>query len=231
MNLGDIKTLAKQRSDMVNSSFVSDSEWNSYINASLAELYDILVSRFEDYFVDDPVAFTIASGAYDYTLPSTFYKLIGVDYLVSGSSSDPAAEWISVDRYNFQERNARGRSGSRVISGYHERLYRIIGAKLRIVPESNAAGTYRYWQIPRLTRLTADSDNLPAIMDYEEYVVIDAAIKAKEKEESDVSALMAEKEAMRQRVLAMSSNRDAAGSTRVADVGAQAYMSDFVIPR
>jgi len=47
-----IRTAAKQRADLVASQFVTDPEWNSNINASLQELFDMLVQKFgNDYYV------------------------------------------------------------------------------------------------------------------------------------------------------------------------------------
>jgi hypothetical protein len=58
LTLLQIRDLCKQESDMVNSSFLSDAEWNSYINQSYYELYDLLVQKYgNDYFVQTPYTF------------------------------------------------------------------------------------------------------------------------------------------------------------------------------
>src|SRR6266536_5415594 len=44
--LGTVRAEAKQRTDLVNSSFVTDSEWNQYINQSAFALYDKLVAAY-----------------------------------------------------------------------------------------------------------------------------------------------------------------------------------------
>lgn len=54
-----------------------------------------------------------------------------------------------------------------------------------------------------------DTDILDGVNGWEEYVTIDAAIKALRKEESDTSILMAEKAAMMKRILDSAPNRDA----------------------
>jgi hypothetical protein len=51
-----------------------------------------------------------------------------------------------------------------------------------------------------------------------DFVVVDAAIRALEKEESDPSALMAERARIEKRIEAMAENRDAGSPPTVADV-------------
>ena len=53
---------------------------------------------------------------------------------------------------------------------------------------------------------------------WEEYIVIDAAIKCLQKEESDVSVLMSQKSAIAKRIEAAAENRDAGEPSKVTDV-------------
>lgn len=53
---------------------------------------------------------------------------------------------------------------------------------------------------------------------WEEYLVVDAAIKALQKEESDVSVLLAQKALLQRRIESAATNRDAAEPARVVDV-------------
>ena len=66
--LATLRNRVRQRADMENNNFVSDSEVNQYINSSYAELYDLLVAKFEDYYVADPLEFAISSGSSTYNL-------------------------------------------------------------------------------------------------------------------------------------------------------------------
>lgn len=74
-----------------------------------------------------------------------------------------------------------------------------------------------------LVRAWVDSTQVDGVSGWEEYIVLDAAIKAAGKEETDVSALMAEKQAMKQRLIDMAQNRDAANPSTVADVQGSEY--------
>ena len=53
MNLTQLQLEVRRRSDMENSQFIKDVELTTYINQSYVELYDLLVSIYEDYFVTD----------------------------------------------------------------------------------------------------------------------------------------------------------------------------------
>lgn len=215
----ELRTQARQRADMVNSQFVSDSELNGYINGSAIELYDLFVRAYDDYF-STPVSFSITSGN-TYSLPADFYKIRGLDLVESTGS------YLTIMPYNFQERNRRGRTVDR-LAGFQDRGYRAMGNLLYIEPSSQAPGSYRLWYIPRFTRLSADVDILAGIIDFEEYVIVDAAIKMKDKEESDVSVLMAQKNALVARVEQMVADRDAGAPERVADVS---NYEDLFFPR
>jgi hypothetical protein len=75
--------------------------------------------------------------------------------------------------------------------------------------------------------MSADTDTLKGVMDFEEYIVVDAAIKCLIKEESDITALMALKDGLKLRINSMAASRDASGeSNAVADVQGAAWNDD-----
>lgn len=213
VTLADLKTRALEKADMVSSSFVTPTELRGYINASGAELHGILTLRFEDQFVSPtPTQFTLTGSSNVQSLASDFYKLRGVDRM-SG------ADWVPVRSFQWEERGAWNRSSS-VVDGRGVRC-RVVGSSLYLVPESAAAGTYRYWYCPRWTDLTSDSDVLPDGMTqgrWDEYIAVDVAIKCLMKEDTDVSALMVQKRALLERVEREASNRDASEQERIVDV-------------
>ena len=62
----------------------------------------------------------------------------------------------------------------------------MMGSNLRIQPTDNAVGSYQMWYVPTLTALSSDSDTVDSVMTragWEEYVIIEAAIKCLAKEE------------------------------------------------
>ena len=222
--LAQLKTRARERSDMENSTFISDSELLSYINASHAELYDILVSKFEDYYTIKTTT-TVATGASTITLPSDFYKLRGVDFQLDTNT------WVAVGKFNFIERNVLNRSIVRRGAGFRETQYRVIGGEIQIEPEDSAHGEYRIWYTPLPTLLSADTDTVDGINGWEEYIVIDAAIKMLAKEESSTTHLEREKAAMLERIETMAANRDSGQPEKISDTTNTFYDSDALFTR
>lgn len=212
MTLAEIIEQVRRRADMENSEFVTDSEITDYINSSATELYDILVGKFEDYYTLDPVPFTINGGETSYTLPSNFYKLRGVDK-VFGSG-----DFAALQKFNFNQRNRRNLSVQRPIVRNTSAQYRLMGNKLLITPADAAPGQYRLWYIPQFAKLVDPTDNLDVIFGWEEYVIIDAAIKCLQKEESDVSVLLSQKQDMLGRIEMMAENRDADLPDTITDI-------------
>lgn len=66
----------------------------------------------------------------------------------------------------------------------------------------------------------SDTYTFDAVSGWEEYIVLDAAIKALIKEESDPSALLTQKAALTQRIMAAAPSRDAAIAPTVSDAAA-----------
>lgn len=212
--LADIRNRARRRADMVNSQFVSDTELLDFINASYAELYDILVQTYEDYFVQSE-SFTLSSSDNGVrALPSDFYKLKGVDYQLGG-------DFITLYPYDWNTRNFRQRAVNRLYLGDYDLTYRVVGSNLRFEPRDNATGTFQHWYIPAYTPLVSDSDNIDSVItrnNWEEYIVIDAAIKMLAKEESNTNHLIYEKQQIMKRIEAAAGDRDVDQPERVSDV-------------
>jgi hypothetical protein len=85
-------------------------------------------------------------------------------------------------------------------------------------PVPDSAVNIKLWYIPVATILVDDADELADFNQYAEYVVVDAAIKMLQKEESDVSVLYAQKKEMVKRLEAASQNRDAGDAESISDV-------------
>ena len=211
ITLETLRTRCRERADMENSEFISSTELLSYINSSYGELYDILVSKFEDYYTTSRT-FTIASGANTETLPTDFYKLRGVDFKIDANN------WITVTKFNFAHRNVLNRSVTRSHAGIREVQYRIVGNELIIEPEDNAPGDYKLWYTPIYTPLVSESDTVDGLNGWEEYIIIDVAIKMLSKEESSVTHLDREKAIMLNRIESMAQNRDSDQPEKITDM-------------
>jgi hypothetical protein len=144
VTLSELESKARRKADMENTNFVTQAELQDYINESLTELYDLLVSAYgEQYFtVFEDLPLAANTSALD--LPADFYKNEGVSLKVTGT------EFITIYKYNFRNRN-RDRLGGSVgflRSGYSFR-YRIVGQEIQFVPNpSLGAATIRLHYTP-----------------------------------------------------------------------------------
>jgi hypothetical protein len=221
--LGAVRLAAQQRADMINSNFVTIQEWNDYISHSYTELYDILVQVYADAYYQAPFYSFQTDGRYPglYPLPNDVYKLLGVDLAIGTQSPGPASPngYLTLKKFMYGERN-RYVYGNVPVSflGLLGLRYRLEGQSLEFIPQPSANQTIRLRYIPRPNTLMADSDVLDGISGWDEYVIVDAAIKAMQKEESDVTILIGQKMALMKRIEAAAANRDAGEPERVTDV-------------
>lgn len=218
LSLQETRLLAQQRADRVTSNFVTLAEWNSYIRQSYFELYDLLVCTYEDYFVQTPYSFT-TDGSLQYTLPADCYKLLGVDLgLSSGSQA-----WVTLKQFNFISRNRYlyPQITSTPI-GLFAMRYRLVGNTIMFVPTPSSGQTIRLWYVQKQTEPLKENDTLDGISGWIEYVITDAAIKALQKEESDVSVLAAQKMMLIKRIEASAATRDEGQAESISDVRSRA---------
>lgn len=214
---------AKERADLVGSGFISDAEWLRYVNGSCAELHDLLIGAFgADYKVQSTaggyLVTTDGLTSY-YALPADFYKLLGADLLISGSGE--SGTWQNLKPFNFSERNRYTGAGASNYPGRTNLRYRLNGSNLWLQPLPVSGLTVRVFYAPLLAALDGTggvADTFAGFSGWDEYAIVDAAIKGKVKAEEDPSALMAQKQALLQRIAAAAENRDAGSPATVVDV-------------
>jgi hypothetical protein len=210
--LAELRTAAKARCDMENSSFVADSEWLRFINLGYAELYDKLVrARGFDYYGKTGTVNTVA-GTATVALPSSdFYKLWGVSASINGTD-------VPLRRMGIAQRDDLSSATSATWSSYSPPWYMIRGANMLFRPVPTAIYTITFWYVPHITALSSDSDTVDGINGWEEYIEISAAIQAVIKEEGDPAALLYERARMDARIEVMASDRDEGTPIKVQDV-------------
>lgn len=232
MSLGELRLRAQQRADRVNSNFVTLTEWNSYINQCMYELYDLLITVYEDYFIGSPAGFMTTGNQYQYSLPDgsltftdingnsfiapPFYKLMGVDLGLNNANN----AWVTVAKFNFIDRNRFiYPNTASTIYGVFNLQYRVLGNKIEFVPTPSANQPIRLWYAPRLAQLLKDTDlTTIGFSGWLEYVIVKAAYLALTKEESDTSALVMQLAALQKRIEESASNRDAGMPDKISDV-------------
>jgi hypothetical protein len=228
INLGYMRYMSQLKADMLNSQFLTLDEWNFNINQSAYELYDILISKFGDqYFLTSPVVFT-TTGSASYPLPDgsttisgsippALYKLAGVDCGVAVGNN----AWVTLPRFNWIDRNKFVYPQLQANAlGVFNLSYSVWQNQIYFIPRPASGQYIQLWYIPILTPMLQDSDMLPfSISGWSEYVIVDAAIKAALKEESydRVNALMAQKQALYQRIEITAANRDVGQPNTISD--------------
>lgn len=215
ITLAQLKEQARQRADMENSDFVSDSELTSYINASLAELHDLLIAAYNEEYVMEEYLWNANGTDISYALPADFYKLRGVDCRVGTD------EWATVKRFNFNRRNEQQNSFTWNLLGVPFLSYRLVGSNIRFSRLPDANMQFRIFYYPRAVTLVNDTDTYDDVNAYAEYIIVDTAIKMLQKEESDVRVLGQQKMMLKQRIEAMAQNRDANEPESVTDIYAE----------
>jgi len=209
VSLASIETQVRQRAQMENSTFITSAEMLSYINASGCELYELLVAaRGKEYYLSSQTIVT-TSGVSGYALATNFYEVVGIDLAVGGRS-------VTLQRYEFAERNRF--QNPVVVPAFTPLVYGIEGTTLRLLPTPTSAQTVTVWYVPAPTLYTTTDSTFDGIAGWEEYIVVDCAIRCLQKQESDVSAFMAQKEQLRRRIQSMATMRDRSQAPRVTDV-------------
>lgn len=206
ITLAQIKLRVLDLADMQNTNFIGDDELTFYINQAYTELYDLIIASFEDYYMNS-LQFTLSGTTDGYSMPTSIYKLRGVDYNVNSGPT----QWFSLNRFMFGDRN-RYNTPWGLIGWYpwQNLMYSWTGSILKIIPETQNAGTYRVWYTPYLVPLdnTINTTFDPILEQWVDLVVVGTAIKCLNKEESDTSVLIMQKQALTQRIEGMAPNRD-----------------------
>jgi hypothetical protein len=185
---------------MENTTFVADGELNEYISASYAELHDLLTQSGISFWEGTHTFST--TGASSYSLPSDFCWPIMVVYK-DGTSQAYEVEMVDIERMT-RIKNMTDTTyplGYRIVnSGTSEAIH--------VYPTGNSGASITLYYIPCPDDLTDDADVINGVSGWEEYIVVDAAIKCLEKEESNTGHLMARKQQLLQRIEQMKEKRE-----------------------
>jgi hypothetical protein len=226
MSLGELRLRSQQTSDRVNSDFVTTSEWNAFIRLAMYELYDLLITSYEDLFASEFVFINTNGTDQRYAVPNgadnylggisngvsgdpakAFYKLAGMDLGVNTSNN----AWVTLLKFDFIERNKYVYPNSTsTIYGVYNMRYRLMGNFVNIIPTPAGNQQIRMWYSPKLPSLLQDSDlTTLGYSGWLRYPIVRAAKYALDKEEgSDTSKLDAELAFLKLRIEQTSQNRD-----------------------
>ncbi len=213
--LTNLRTRAQGYADLESDPNIGTTVWTSWVNVAHKTLWRLVVRQNPDNFTTGPTSFTLSGSTDTYalsTLSPVFWKLRALDYSNGGS-------WERVRRFNFADRN-------RV-----RRAYRIMGANLRVIPAGAASGTYRVWYIPEPTALSGDSDQIDAALNmYDEFIVIQAAIRGRKRQRRDFADLQVDLDAIVADIRASADDRDDGEADVVTDLEAGTWPEELPGP-
>lgn len=219
--VGNLIYLAQSETDKINSQFLTTQEWTAHINNSRKELYDLLIEAYGcDYYMAIPYAFNTTGaidpvfGASVYPLPADFYKSMLIE--VALNPNDPNS-WVTLRQYQRIQQNLWNYPNQYTLYGITNLRYRLTGKYIQLVPIPQANQTIRIWYAPRPSQLLLTTDIVDGISGWEEYIVVDVAIKAQGKEESEQSGFFARKQALLTRIQGIAQNRNVAEPEVVSD--------------
>lgn len=226
MSLFELRSRSQDAADRVNSQFVPNSEWNSFLRLAMDELYDLLITSYEDYNIASPIYINTNSTTQSYPLPNgvdnylggiystgtgtpaqKFYKLSGVDLGVNTSNN----AWVTINRFDFIDRNAYVYPNSTsTIYGVYNMRYRIMGQNIYFIPTPAGNQQIRLWYAPILPGLLQDTDlTTIGFSGWLRYPIVRAAKYALDKEEDiDTSKFDAELLFLKTRIEQSAQNRD-----------------------
>jgi len=215
VTLGTLMERTLQRANLEGaSSFIKPYELVDLINGSVAEFVDeVRGTTWNGTYTRSSLSFVTSTNSQLYPLPSDFLSLISVDVFISGSS--PV---ITARPYQEEQRNAFRNMPIMFGWGFARPIYyQVQGENISFIPIP--LGTYNVTlnYVPTAPILADSEDTLDSINGWEEFIVLDAAIKCLIKTGSMdmVPQLENRLAAQRQRIRALAPRRDQSGAERV----------------
>jgi len=206
---------------VVSAPFVTDAMITDWLNEGIAEIAQYLVTVAPDR-MRATTSIAVVVGTEEYTLPSTFQSVRGVDYPIG-------ARYVDVHPYAFQERNDLWRPWSSEADEapfrYHVFGNGVSGSAARIsfrpVPTAAATVLLHYVAVP--AALANPGDTFDGIIGLEGYAVAYAEAKVHKRagEPEGVAVAMAEMQRIKTNIQTEAGRRDRSGLEVVADVRSQ----------
>lgn len=202
-----IRSNARQLADQENSTFITDSQANYWIDQALAGLWEMLVDADPDRYITSPYALATTPGTYVYALPADCYKVRALWHVRGTNDRDRVEPIPLAEAPKYMTRHTTSIFGN-------ERYY-LRGDNVVFVSDP-AGEDYELLYIPAPRLLASDVDTFDGIAGWENWIEYTVAMQMMDKEEADSSALFREREKIEARIKKSASNRDSA-APQVAD--------------
>jgi len=200
--------------------YVGTAEANSLINEGARHLHNWVVSEAE-YYIWKETTLPLVSGQSDYALPTDFQKLLKLFAPQITSTVGQPPRWRPMDRIMPEEYRGQNFGVYMGDAPHQAHSYMMMGQTLRVfpVPPTNP-GNLLMWYVPQYTNLVLDTDVSEVSNDpgWDEFIVNQAVIAARIKEESDTTQLEARQQQIMQMIQTAMMNRDMGKHSHVVDV-------------
>jgi len=220
VTLQELMDRSRQYADMQNNNFISDSELTLYIRNACTKYWNLMNQFCQDYnMITSPTQVFVAN-VKEYTLPTDFLHMRGVDLALSAAPS-PNDIWINVKPFQFSERNRF--QGYPYFTGWGIATYLRYKIKNNVImfdPYPQGYGSFRIHYTPVMPDLVATTDTIDGVNGFEDYIALKAAERMLAKEESDVSWIIKETQEFEAQIRQAANDRNRDRSDRVQDINA-----------
>lgn len=222
VTLADLRLLAYRYADMDGTTqsdeLCSVDEVNRYVNSALGAFNDNVV-RLDVKFYLTSSLFTVPQGSNSFQLPQQYVNSTGngsapINFMTSmgldrsGDGSGSPQSMFTVHRLkDWGARNA-GHNSFWTPAFRPQVRYDILGNTITLFPALNAPGVYNLWWYPDAPTLVSDNDWVDGQRYWCDFIAVNAAIRMKQKQESDTTALENWQQQIISRMEIMGADRD-----------------------
>lgn len=199
----------RNRTNMENSTFVTDAEITEYLNQEIAELWARLTQGAGQPYYRGSTTYSVSNaGSGVYNLPSDFWVLQEVVATINGTSRN-LAPFMPSERGTLSVNNPWCVDGSV--------MYRLAPSSIEFLPVTQSFTVTMYYT-PAATRLASGSDTFDGFNGYEMAPIYGACATIQAKEQTDPSFYIGQRERIYKHIESLASQRDMGMPERVQDV-------------
>lgn len=205
--------------DPTNDGFVNTTELTMLLNLELRSLYDRLVAANGHDYYESQASFTTVSGTSEYQLASmtptasTFYRMRRVQLEWGDRDLEEVQDYAKREELDIENRGTWGAWGPKA--------YRIIGTKVRFVPEPTSAVRVRITYVPTFTDLssaTGGASTFDSVNGWHDAVCLGVAAKILDLQNLTSQHLSQRRDEVLARIDEMAAERSADLPKRMLDV-------------
>lgn len=219
VSLAQLRKQFYNRFDVGAQNYIQVDEANTLLNEGASHLHNWLVTEAE-YLIWQETTIGLLPGVSDYPFPPTMQKLLKLfgPSIANAQISVPA--WVPMQRIMPNEYRGGNMGAWATVQPSWPFAYMLMGQVLRIIPTPQKPANLLMWYVPTYIDLVADTDQveLALVPGYQEFIINQAVIGARIKEESDTSALERRQQQIMTLMQAAMINRDMGQPQHVVDV-------------